>query len=61
MSQDSIAKDAGVSQATVSRVIRGVQQPSRRIAKKLAPALGVPWTLLMEGDPVKIQAALTRN
>lgn len=58
MSQRTIAKLAGVSQATVSRALNGTHQVRWDNAKRLAKVMAIPVSVLLEGDPAKIQAAL---
>ena len=41
MSQDELAHKVGVKQATISRIEKGVNNPSLAVAKRIAEALGV--------------------
>ena len=44
-----IAQAAGVAPLTISRIIKGVHDPSPETAKKLAKYFGVPWSYIIDG------------
>jgi transcriptional regulator with XRE-family HTH domain len=46
--QDDLAKAARVSQATISRVMAGVREPTADLCIKLAAALGLPPVMVLE-------------
>jgi len=52
-SQSQMAADLGVSQALISRVTRGLQQPGPRLLKALSkqPTLNSVWALTGTGEP----------
>jgi transcriptional regulator with XRE-family HTH domain len=48
LTQIALAKKAGVHEMTISRLERGDRQPSMALLQRLAKALGVPVTELLE-------------
>jgi transcriptional regulator with XRE-family HTH domain len=46
--QEDLAHEAGISTSTLSRVERGLHQPSLPTLRKLAAALGVPLADLVD-------------
>lgn len=46
--QEDVAHEAGISTSTLSRVERGLHQPSLPTLRKLATALGVPLADLVD-------------
>lgn len=48
MSQDDVAKAAGIAQASYSNIESGKRAPSVSVAKKIASALDFDWTRLYE-------------
>jgi len=48
LTQVQLARKVGVHEITVSRLERGDRQPSMRLLQRLAKALGVPVTRLLE-------------
>jgi transcriptional regulator with XRE-family HTH domain len=48
LTQIELAKKAGVHEMTISRLERGDRQPSMALLQRLAKALGVPVTELLE-------------
>jgi transcriptional regulator with XRE-family HTH domain len=50
LSQEELAKKAGVSRVTVARVEACLDDPQPRTVRKLAAALGVEPEALMEAD-----------
>lgn len=44
LSQEELAKKAGVQRATISMIERGVNKPSVQLAKKLSSILSCNWT-----------------
>jgi transcriptional regulator with XRE-family HTH domain len=48
MTQVELADKMGVHKITISRLERGDRQPSMRMLQRLAKALGVPVTALLE-------------
>ena len=55
LTQKELAKEAGVSTATVTAIETGVQLPTPKTSRKLATALGVEPT-----DIDEVQAAIDR-
>ena len=47
-SQESVAKECGISQNHLSAIENGTRRPSPDTAKKLANVLGFPWTKFYE-------------
>ena len=47
-SQESVAKDCGISQGHLSAIENGVRRPKPETAKKIASVLGFPWTRFYE-------------
>jgi transcriptional regulator with XRE-family HTH domain len=48
LTQLQLAKKVGVHKITISRLERGERQPSMNLLQRLAKALGVPVTALLE-------------
>ena len=48
LTQLQLAKKVGVHEITISRLERGDRQPSMNLLQRLAKALGVPLTALLE-------------
>ncbi len=48
LTQVELAEMVGVHKITISRLERGDRQPSMRMLQRLARALGVPMTKLLE-------------
>jgi transcriptional regulator with XRE-family HTH domain len=48
LTQRQLAKTVGVHEITISRLERGDRQPSMNLLQRLAKALGVPVTALLE-------------
>ena len=48
LTQAQLAEKVGVHKMTISRLERGDRQPSMRMLQRLAKALGVPVTALLE-------------
>jgi transcriptional regulator with XRE-family HTH domain len=48
LTQVELAKKVGVHKMTISRLERGDRQPSMQMLQRLAKALGVPVTKLLE-------------
>jgi transcriptional regulator with XRE-family HTH domain len=48
LTQLQLAKKVGVHEITISRLERGDRQPSMNLLQRLAKALGVPVTALLE-------------
>jgi transcriptional regulator with XRE-family HTH domain len=48
LTQRQLAKKVGVHEITISRLERGDRQPSMNLLQRLAKALGVPVTALLE-------------
>ena len=48
LTQVELAEKMGVHKITISRLERGDRQPSMRMLQRLAKALGVPVTTLLE-------------
>lgn len=54
LTQEKVAKQAGISRTMVTEVENGNAAPSVTVAKKIAAVLGFDWTLFFdddEGDP----------
>jgi transcriptional regulator with XRE-family HTH domain len=48
MTQEALAKQAGISRGYLARVETGRHEPTLTMLRKLAKALGVPVTALLE-------------
>jgi len=58
LTQEKIAKNAGVTQQFVSQCINGLARPRWATAKLMAAASGTTPDLWLDGTPEQIQAAL---
>ena len=48
LSQDSVAKAAGISRAYYTMIENGTKNPSPKVAQKIAQLLGFKWTIFFE-------------
>lgn len=53
-----LARAVGVSEATISRIIRGRRRPSWHVAKKIAAATSTNVELWMDGETDERRASL---
>ena len=60
ITQTELAKQVGVSQQLISRIMTAKGRPSWKTAKKLASITGTPPILWLEGTPAEIKAALDK-
>lgn len=44
LTQEQLAKEAGVSQSLIWKIENGQRKPSVKVAKRIAAVLGFPWT-----------------
>lgn len=51
LTQAAVAELADISRAYYTQIEIGVRSPSPRAAKRIAAALGFPWTRFFEDDP----------
>lgn len=64
LSQQALARSAGVAQSTVSEIEAGKSSPKVKVLIKLATALEVPVSELLEEDSnsvVKVQSLSSKN
>ena len=47
-SQAALAKEIGIPQSTYASIEVGIRRPSVDMAKKIAEAMGFPWTRFFE-------------
>ena len=57
LTQEKVAKQAGISRTMVTEVENGNAVPSVTVAKKIAAVLGFDWTLFFEDDEADPQSA----
>lgn len=55
-SQAQLAKDLGLSEATISNTLKGVQSPGFRMLSRLSYALGVDLAKVLRHHPTKGRA-----
>ena len=48
LSQEGLARKAGVQRATISMIERGVNKPSVQLAKRLGAILRCDWTIFFD-------------
>jgi len=48
MTQEDVAKLANIDRAYYTMIENGTRNPSVRVAKRIALALGFPWTIFFE-------------
>lgn len=48
MKQQNVAEEAGITRPYYTMIERGKRRPSPKVAKKIAKALGFPWTFFYE-------------
>jgi len=50
MTQEQLAKKAGISRTMITEIENGNADPSVRVAKKIAAVLGFDWTLFYQDE-----------
>lgn len=50
LTQEDVAKDAGISRTTYAMIETGNRNPSVQVAKRIASTLGFDWTLFFENQ-----------
>jgi transcriptional regulator with XRE-family HTH domain len=61
LKQVELAKEVGMSEPTISKILSGKRRPSWRVAKALARATGSAVELWMEGTPEQKAQALKNS
>lgn len=58
LTQEQVAKMAGISRTMVTEIENGKANPSVDVAKRIAAVLGFDWTLFFDDEPASGEEAV---